>query len=489
MKKIVSLIFVLLLISGTVFSQILTKRGYRFDDDPVTGLKSNSITDIIVADENTVWIGTGKGLSKTTDGGKNWVTFTEKHNIGRGGVSALAKKDSILWVATAFDSLLLGEHEAVGGGLSFSTNNGQTWTHIPQPLPRPDWTIVNNVTYDIAIIGSTVWTASFGGGLMKSSDMGQTWESVSPDQYNFNPDDNLSHRVFSLLAVGDTLWVGTAGGITVSYDAGATWPDEMPFTFQLEKPTISGNFVVALGLQRLNGDNIIWAATINAEDTNEYRAISKTEDGGRNWTPYLRGKFSYNFAFSGAEVYAATDSGLWRSPNAGGHWDVFEQIVDDDDDVTREKMYSEGYYAVGVSPLPERAIWVGSDDGLAVSRNNGTDWEIFRAFVKPGVGEEPRVYAYPNPFAPMRFNLFGSDGFIRFQFNTKNDAYAKIRVFDFAMDLITTIEGGSWPSNSDCAVAWNCRDSDNHLLANGVYFYQLELEGDGKYWGKIIIID
>ncbi len=486
MKKFLVSIVLLFLLADSLFSQILAKRGYRFEDDPVVGLKSNSITDIIIDETNTIWVGTGNGVSKSEDGGTNWVTFTDKQHIGRGGVSAIAKKGSVIWVATAFDSLIRGEHEAVGGGLSYSTDNGQTWTHLPQPLPRSDWTIVNNVTYDIALIDSTVWIASFGGGLMKSSNLGATWESVSPDQYIFNPDDNLSHRVFSLLAVGDTLWVGTAGGISVSYDAGATWPAEMPFTHQKGDAPISGNWVVALGLQKLNGNNIIWAATINAEDTSEYRAISKTEDGGRSWTTYLRGKFTYNFAFSGAEVYATADSGFWKSPDAGTSWDVFPQIIDHQ---LREKMYSEEYYAVAVTPAPEKAIWVGSSDGLAVSLNNGLDWSIKRSFVKPGVAEEPRVYAYPNPFTALRYNLFGGDGFIRFQFNTKNTTHAKIRIFDFAMDLITTIDGGSWPANADCAIAWNCRDDDDHLLANGVYFYQLDLEGDGKYWGKIVIID
>ncbi|MCD4664594.1 MAG: hypothetical protein K8R68_04920, partial [Bacteroidales bacterium] len=300
----------------------------------------------------------------------------------------------------------------------------------------------------------------------------------------FNPDQYLSHRVFSLLAVGDTLWCGTAGGINISYDAGETWPTEMLFTHKSQDQPISGNFVVAMALQQVEDRQIIWAATINAEGTDEFRAISKTEDGGRTWATYLDGKLTHNFGIHGEDVYAATDSGLWKSPDEGETWDVFPQIIDVSG---KEKIYTMDYVSAGVTP--DDVLWVGTADGLAVTANNGLEWNILRSFVKPGVSGEPRVYAYPNPFTPLRYNQFGGDGFIRFQFNTKNSTHATIRIFDFAMDLITTVDGGSWAANQDCTVAWNCRDGSDRSLANGVYFYQLDLDGEGKYWGKIIIVD
>ncbi len=482
MKKRLILFLLMSFYFSLGYGQILSKLAYKFQSEPLTGLKSNSITDIIVVDENTIWLGTGKGLSKTEDGGQTWQTYTEEHGIGRGGVSALAVTDSMIWVATAFDTLILEEHEPAGGGLSYSTDYGKNWTHIDQPFPRSDWTIINNVTYDIAIIDSTIWIASFGGGLLKSSDMGKTWVVRPPDNYNFNPDQYLNHRVFSLLAVGDTLWVGTAEGINVSYDAGKTWNTQ--FTHQNQDQPISGNFVVSLALQQVGDRQIIWAGTANAEDPEEVRATSWTEDGGVTWKTGLEGKFAWNFAFDGEIVYAASDSGLWKSSDAGETWDVFPQIVDD---VLREKFYTIEYYSVGVTP--NKVLWVGSADGLAYSDDNGFTWNILRAFVKPGIEGEPRVYAYPNPFSPLRHNQIGGDGFIRFQFNTTTTTRAKIRIFDFAMDLITTVDEGKIYPAGDWAIAWNGKTADGKLLANGVYFYQLDLEGEGKYWGKIIIID
>ncbi len=482
-KKIILLLMIWMILITSGHSQWLPKRSYSFDSEPLSGLKSNSVTDIIIQDEQTIWIGTGEGLSKSTDGGQSWVTFTEKDGLGRGGVSAMAMSGSIIWVATAFDSLVAnGDHLPAGGGLSYSTDGGQNWTHIPQPLPNGDWTLVQNVTYDIAIIDSTVWIASFGGGLMKSSDLGQSWVVRPPDDYNFNPDQYLNHRVFSLLAVGDTLWVGTAEGINVSYDAGKTWTTQ--FTHQNQEQPISGNFVVSLARQAIGNRQIIWAGTANAEGSDEFRATSWTEDGGRTWKNALPGKFAWNFAFDGNAVYACTDSGLWKSPDAGATWDVFPQIIDPD---KQEKVYSIEYYSAGISP--SKRLWVGTADGLATSADNGLHWAILRAFVEPGVAGEPEVYAYPNPFSPLRHNQFGGDGYLRFQFKTKSATSAKIRIFDFAMDLVTTIDEGKTYPAGDWAIAWNGKTADGKLLANGVYFYQLDLAGEGKHWGKIIIID
>lgn len=316
---------------------------------------------------------------------------------------------------------------------------------------------------------------------MKSSDRGKNWVVQPPDNYNFNPDQYLNHRVFSLLAVGDTLWVGTAEGINVSYDAGKTWTTQ--FTHQNQQQPISGNFVVSLALQTIGNRKIIWAGTANAEDPNEVRATSWSADGGLSWKTGLQGKFAWNFAFDGETVYACTDSGFWKSPDAGDTWDVFPQITDQE---TREKFYTVEYYSVGVTP--NKRLWVGSADGLAFTDNNGLTWNILRAFVVPAADGEPRIYAYPNPFTPLRHNQIGGDGFVRFQFNTTATTRAKVRIFDFAMDLITTIDDGRVFPPGNWSIAWNGKTADGKLLANGVYFYQLEIE-DGKYWGKLLIVD
>jgi hypothetical protein len=349
-------------------------------------------------------------------------------------------------------------------------------------VKQPGITPVQNVTFDIALLDTTVWITSWGGGLRKSSDMGQTWEVVTPDTFLFDPLGNLNHRPFSVIAVEDTLWVGTAQGINKSIDDGQTWEN---FSHQNQEHSISGNFVVALAHQYGDGKSILWAATIEAEDPEESRAVSKTEDGGRTWSTVLEGEFAHNFGIDrvAGTVYVTTDNGLFKSVD-GDSFLVFPQIVDD---VKGEKVYTTEFYSAAVAD--DGYLWAGSGDGVAKTNNNGFTWTIYRAFEPTGQGSTPRTYAYPNPFSPLRHNQIGGDGNVRFQYNTKSATRVTVRVYDFALYLVATIvESKSRPAG-DFAEVWEGHNAIGDMVANGVYFYSVEIEGDGVYWGKVMVLN
>ncbi|MEJ2105300.1 MAG: hypothetical protein P8X47_12100, partial [Ignavibacteriaceae bacterium] len=95
---------------------------------------SNSIGDIItIAD--TVWLGTSRGVCVSFDRGNNWTNFYDTSPFGTDAVSAIAYNNGVVWVATAISV------EGVGGGsidkgtgLKFTTDNGISWTTLPQPV-------------------------------------------------------------------------------------------------------------------------------------------------------------------------------------------------------------------------------------------------------------------------------------------------------------------------------------------------------------------
>lgn len=452
---------------------------YRFDQPPPEPrLASNAVTDIVVAGTQ-VWVGTGGGLSVSDDGGKTWRSYGAAHGLGKGGISALVVRGDTIWTATAFDTVItnIGALPA-GGGLSYSTDGGRTWQWVPQPGPTP----VQNVTYDIALTDSAVWIASWGGGLRRSRDMGQTWEVVTPDTFLFDPFGNLNHRAFAVIAVEETLWVGTAKGINKSIDGGRTWVN---MNHHNQDHPISGNFVVALAHQRLGSKSLLWAATIEAEDPGEFRAVSVSEDGGKSWRPVLRGEFVHNFGFDPVigTVYAVSDNGLWKSV-AVDSFLVFPPIRDSQ---SGERILTSQFYCVAVDLA--NFLWVGTADGLAKTDNNGYTWAVFRAFVPTGTGGTPRTYAYPNPFSPMRHNQLGGDGYVRFQYNTTRPTRVTIRVYDFALELVATVVEGKARPAGDFSEAWNGRNDRGDVVANGVYFYRLDLEGEGSFWGKVMILN
>ncbi|MFQ5629722.1 MAG: hypothetical protein ACE5I1_13235 [bacterium] len=445
-----------------------------------TGLRSNSIFDIVIH-QNRIWLGTGKGLSVSESAGQAWRTFTHDDGLGRGGISALAVNDTMIWVATIFDSLTVDAGTLpTGGGLAYSMDFGNTWPHVEQPGPTP----VQNNTFDIALHDDgSVWIATFGGGLQRTFDLGQTWEVVPPDENPFDPLEFLNHRAFSVISANGVLWVGTADGVNKSLDDGETWTN---FNHANQSSPISGDFVVALQSHTWNGVEFLFAATRDADEEEEERGVSISEDGGLTWRISLQGAFAHNFAAYDSVVYAATDMGVYKSLDFGHTWARYPEIADTQQGI---RYFSSDLFAAGVTA--GHTLWVGGPDGLAKTTNDGLTWKIQRGSVQPGENGEPRTYAYPSPFSPFRHNKIGDgDGHIRFQYNTINETSVTIRVYDFAMQLVAEVVNDKFrPANGAYFEVWNGRNRRNEIVANGVYFYSVRLDGDGIDWNKFIVMD
>lgn len=524
MQKKIVFLTVLFILKGDLFPQYspftysLEKQVFSksLDENPA----SNSISDIIITGD-TVWIGTSRGVSKSTDRGINWTNYYNKPAFGTENVSALAYRNGVIWAATAHSVERDGSSYPEGSGFRYSTDAGQTWNSIPQPLDQPGDSIVqyginnlralpvttaiNNITYDIALTSDAVWIVSFAGGVRKSTDMGQTWQRVPtpPDYLNaikptdtlsfsiqpvsgrFGDENNLNHRVFSVLAVDDTtIYIGSAGGINKSTDGGVSW---IKFNHFSQLNSISGNFVVALEYNYTS--NTLWAATWRAEDQNEFNAVSYSADGGANWQITLEDEKAHNFGFKGPEVLAPTDNGVFRSSGDYKSWLVPTAIVDSE---TKLSLTTDIFYSAASQ---ENFIWLGSDNGLVrLDEKGGTwlgDWKVYLASQALSSAEES--YAYPNPFSPDVES-------VKIKYSTKGTRQkVTIRIFDFDMNLTRTViqntERGSQIHTIDKTSTvngvidyWDGRDEFGNIVPNGVYFYRIDFDSGDPVYGKIMVL-
>ncbi|MEM9338757.1 MAG: hypothetical protein AAGA66_08525 [Bacteroidota bacterium] len=176
----------------------------------------------------------------------------------------------------------------------------------------------------------------------KSTDGGQNWTIISPDLTNNNPEQQKQGESGGLTmdATGaenyntilviepstldkDLLWVGTDdGNVHVSRDGGQNWSNV--------SSTISG---LPKGA---------WVAQIKASNKNKGEALLVVNDYRRfNYTPYV-----------------------FRTRDYGKKW---ERIVDQNDVIS---------YALAIVEDPEesRLLFLGTDDGLYVSIDAGTNW-------------------------------------------------------------------------------------------------------------------
>jgi photosystem II stability/assembly factor-like uncharacterized protein len=500
------LILISFLLLAQIFGQVLKKDGFILSPNGIEPgdsevLLGNGIVDLMIMQDSIVLAGTGYGLNLTADDGDSWFNYNSKDYKGKGGVAAIAKMDdSTFWISTAYDSLIIDDDLPVGGGLSYTKNFGKTWIHFPQPVDpnisrdslgyAPTTTAVQNLTYDIAVQDSTIWITSWGGGLRKSEDMGQTWQVVTVDGQPFDVSSasNINwknHVAFSVIVENENIWVGTAAGIWKSSDGGNQWTQ---FTHNNSQYPISGNFIVAIAHQkyvRSSGDtvNAIWAATIEATETSEVRAVSKTVNGGETWQVMLEGTFPHNFAFDDSIAYVAADEGLFISNDAGKNWYTLPPIRDEE---TGEEILTNIYYSAAVSNQSmEKTLWVGSADGLASTKDNGNTWIVHRSFQSTKLSSTPDAYAYPSPFSPSR------QDFIRFQYDITKAGEVTIDIYDFAMDKVIGFrEYESAPTglNSDRSAKWDGRNNRGDVVASGVYFFRVKVEGNVT-WGKLVIIN
>jgi len=521
MKKILLTFFVFFL--GLTNAQVLPTR-FRLGEEALRKISattpmSNSILDIVVKGDS-VWLGTSKGLSLSTDNGRTWKNFYDDGTFEKDeSVTALAIGNGMVWAATGKSQEIDGQNMPVGTGLKFTTDGGDTWFTVPQPIDPPGDSIVyygnnrlralpitteiNNIVYDIAISKHKVFIATFAGGLRATADSGQTWQRVvlPPDYLNsikpedtlsfslqpvsgaFGPENNLNHRVFSVVSNGDSLlYVGTAGGINKSTDEGLSW---VKFNHLNQKNSISGNFVVALALNGENGS--VWAATWKATGQTEFNAVSASFDGGENWRIFLRDEQAHNFGFkyytSGSDVFAATDDGMYRSSDNGMDWLLPGTIKDDS---TGLELRTQVFYSAAAKLNNDGTadIWLGSDNGLARLKEKNGMWQgEWKVFIAVNEREKSVTYAYPNPFAPGLENAT-----IVYKIPTR-EAKVTIRIFDFGMHLVKTLLQNALRTGGKSEVVyWDGSDEYGNIVPNGVYFYRVDFGTDSRQYGKIMVL-
>lgn len=527
--RILFLIVVAFCIPATeAYSQL--PKIFRLNADGNSPLPRTNAVNDIVAQDDTVWFGTELGLSLTTNGGNSWTNFSGPSGFETKGISAIAIRDSMIWGATGFSTSLAGQSVQTGGGLYYSTDHGSTWIYIPQPIDhQPSDRVLfdtisygsnkiralavtvpqQNITFDIAITKGTVWTASWAGMLRKSTDFGATWQRVvlPPDNLDYidttltlnfdlspinrtftlngNADSlvgSYNYSLFSVYASDDsTIWAGTAGGINKSTDGGISW---RKFSHQNQVRGISGDFVVALREQRWQNRRIMWAATVNANDTSEIKGVSFSEDGGLSWKTALLGEWAHNIAVRDSLVYVATDNGLFRSSDIGESWMRSAAVYDTS---SLQRFVSAAVYGVDAQG---DTVWIGGPEGIAYTIDSptqqfGSQWHVLRT--KEQVLAAHRTYSYPNPFSPSaeptRIHYSLDD------FSSGAGAQINIRIFDFSMRPVRTLlQNATRRGGLEYDEIWNGRSDRNDLVANGVYFYRIEIENQSPLWGKILVI-
>jgi hypothetical protein len=501
------------------------------------GLRSNVINCIAIQGDRTTWVGTGRGISVLHDSTSIFTLDTmqlvnEEPRFLFDSIAAVVVQDRVL----AF-SASSGENGIPLGTGIYLTGDGLSeqieWHWFDQPIDEKGDSLaaigagyfkaravtkaLTNVTYDMDISGNYLWIVSWAGGLRRINinDL-EKWERIplpKDDQINLNTCDigqygevderlilndyymdssdpeqggNHNHKGFSVLAYGDTVWVGTANGInrgTLGENGCVNWRH-----FSHPSDNLSGNWVLSIAKQEYNNERIIWAVTVNAILASEQRSVSFTRDEGENWeiVEALVGERCHNIAVQGSTILVASDSGLWKSDD-GNNWELIPPAVEATP-VSSNEILSNTVYAVAAdNRFGNQFYWIGTPDGLARSFDSKADnWQIYRAEY-----DKEEIYAYPNPFSPYSHNQLNDDGWVRFNTGKYSVRQVDMDIYNFALETVYS-ERFDWQNNPG-AVKWNGRDKSGKLVSNNVYFVNLQFsenENSTKvdHWLKLVVV-
>jgi photosystem II stability/assembly factor-like uncharacterized protein len=359
--------------------------------------------------------GPGSGLYRSTDGGKNWQKITNNMpngELGRVAIAVCPGNPKIVWAVI----------EAEKTALYRSNDRGNTWT-----LMNSDPVVGERPFYFSLLVADPLDTGRLykpGFSLNVSDNGGKTFQSPFVDGGNVHSD---LHALYVSRKDNRFLYLGTDGGLFVSYDRGNTWQMKrnLPVS-QFYRVTVDHAmpYHVYGGLQdngswygpskSPNGinnsdwvnvgygdgfnvapdpkdDNIVYWQYQGGEvkrfyrDTREFKDIKPyadktTEEFRFNWNAPM------TFGPSGA-LYVGAQY-LFKSTNRGDTWERISPDLTTNDKTKLQQEQTGGLtidnssaenhctiYWISESPLDANVIWVGTDDGnLQLTTDGGKVW-------------------------------------------------------------------------------------------------------------------
>jgi photosystem II stability/assembly factor-like uncharacterized protein len=264
----------------------------------------------------------GRGVYKSTDGGKTWTDLGlhDTRYIGRIWASP-TNPDNILVAAVGH---FFGPSEA--RGVYRSTDGGKTWVHTLAPTP---WTGVNDIAADPrnpSILFASAWEArqwpwqsyfteisGSGSGIYRSEDGGSHWRKLS----------------------------------------GGGWPNG-----PLGR--------ISLAATRKAGKLRVYAVV----DSKQNGGLWRSDDGGARWRRVNSEKAYASYYFNRVtadprdpDVVYLTGQSMRRCDEGGARCEIFRGSPGGDD-----------YHSIWIDPRHPDRMAAGSDQGAAISVNGGKSW-------------------------------------------------------------------------------------------------------------------
>jgi photosystem II stability/assembly factor-like uncharacterized protein len=319
--------------------------------------------DVIPISSSIILFATqGGGIYKTTDAGTNWSHITSglpTSNIGRIALAQDPNSSNTIYAVLESTSNSSGL-----AGIYKSTDGGSTWNAL---TPPPLLTSTGNKSYldgqgwydNVIAVDPYNSSNIYVGGvdMMKSTNGGSSWFQLTYwDTYYGTPYVHADHHAITFdPSTANVVYDGDDGGIFKTTNGGNSWTElnnNLAITQFYGGAAFPTGSIYYGGTQdnghlKFNGSGTNWTevyggdggyAAIDQTNSNiayeeyVYLQISKTTDGGSNWTSAVTGLsdagssslclFIAPFALDpeNSSVLIAGSNKIWLSTNSAGNW-------------------------------------------------------------------------------------------------------------------------------------------------------------------------
>jgi hypothetical protein len=258
----------------------------------INGLGNDTVYGVAVSGSN-IYAATMGGLSISTNGGNSWTNYTKANGLGVGDSSNIIQGVALYtgggWTILA---------ATYGGGVSISNAQAAVWTDYTTTTG-----LGNNVVWGVAIDFYYMCAATQGGLSVWALGQSNSWT-------NYTAANGLGSNVVNAVALsGSTIYAATDGGLSVSTNGGASWT----------------NYTTANGL----GNNTVRDVAVSGSTicvATYGGGVSISSSGGTSWSTYttangLGSNTVFGVAISGSMICAATyGGGVSISTNGGANW-------------------------------------------------------------------------------------------------------------------------------------------------------------------------
>ena len=297
-------------------------------------LKTNGWLAAIAFSPDSIFVGEmlGKGLYKSTDGGKTWG----ENNSGMGGIYFS------LHVNFAQSTNWYVEEEA---GVFHSNDFGQTWNLVDDQ----GWLLA------LGSDGNTIYRIG-GGGILRSKDAGKTWVDLAlPETSDITGIATLSQQSETVLVLG-------RNGYIISTDGGESWNtayenawEQMPFDATTNPKLYSDST-----------EQQLYAIGENGKEESLH-----SEDGGKNWDVCAPIDAYFSSSSSNLSIdptdkrrlIVATMKGVLISTDSCQSWQSINNGI--------RSLYVN---SVAIDPNNPDMLYAGTVGGAFVSLDGGATW-------------------------------------------------------------------------------------------------------------------